>query len=98
MSSIQGLLSEVHSNLQITQVYLIMVIFKKFVLKIIKAADQLYYKDKTLYTDIKPELISGELTKGGQQATGKTNEQEQKPEQQQQEQDNKKRTIESMFC
>jgi hypothetical protein len=67
-------------------------------MKIIKAADQLYYKDKTLYTDIKPELISGEPTKKGPQATGKTSDEKQKPKQQQQERDNNKTTSESMFC
>ncbi|KAL3118969.1 hypothetical protein niasHT_003752 [Heterodera trifolii] len=33
------------------------------ILQVIKAADQLYYKDKTLYTAIKPELIRSDTNR-----------------------------------
>lgn len=72
MSSIEGLLCENRSDLEIIQ--------------IIKAADQLYYKDKTLYTRIRPEFICGD--DDGNNAI--VNRKEQQQQQQGQQENNKK--------
>jgi hypothetical protein len=60
MSSINGLISEVRPNFEIIQVNSINYsVNKNF--QVIKSADQLFYKDRVLYTDIKPEFVSGDV-------------------------------------